>query len=98
MKETRLLILQQGNIKITSGVGYGLVGNGDAVCFFIDVYPRAYIDASTGSERDCPVVFIDDDHSTVSTEVEFTDYPGWRFHAGGSGKSISIALVRKGAE
>jgi hypothetical protein len=98
MKETKLRILQQGDIKITSEVGYGIVGNVDAVCFWIDVYPRAYIDSSTVSERDCPVAMIVNDDSEASTMVEFIDYPGWRFHAGGSGKSIAIALVRKGAE
>lgn len=98
MKQTNLCILQQGDIKITSGTGYGIVGDGDAVCFFIDVSPRAWIDCSSGSERDCPVVMIGDNDTDYSTMVEFVDYPGWRFHAGGSGKSLAIALVRKGAE
>jgi hypothetical protein len=98
MKQTNLKISNQGNIKVTSGTGYGLVGDGDAVCFFIDVYPRAYIDASTSSDNDCPVVYIANDDFEDCATVEFIDYPGWRFHSGGSGKSIAIALVRKGAE
>lgn len=97
MLQANLRILQQGDIAITS-VGYGLIGNDDAVCFFIDVEPRAYVDCSSASDNDCPVVFIARDISETLTEVEFCDYPGWRFHAGGSGKSIAIALVRKGAE
>lgn len=99
MKDVKIKVLEQGSIKVTSGVGYCVVGGGDAICFFIDVYPRAYIDSSMSSETDCPIAFISNDDVNEFTKIEFPEFPGWRFHAsGGCAKTIAIALVRKGAE
>ena len=75
-----------------------LVGCADAVCFYIDPKDRAYVDASTTSDAGCPVVIIGRDGAEHSTSIEFMEFPGWRFHAGGSGKSIAISLVRCGAD
>ena len=79
-------------------VGYMLAGGADAVCFFIDPADRAYVSASTESEGGCPVVHLSCDGAEEDTEIEFTEYPGWRLHAAGSGKTVAIALVRWGAD
>lgn len=98
MRETPFKILSQGDVQLAHSTGYLVVGGPDAVCFFIDPVGRAYISASTCSDADCPVVYLSRDGAERDTEIEFTEFPGWRFHAGGEGKSIAIALVRRAAE
>jgi hypothetical protein len=98
MRETKFKICTQGDIQMLHDKGYMVTGGGDAACFYIDTDERAFIESSTTSNHNCPVIFIGSETSLVSTEIEFTDYPGWRFHAGGAGKSIAIALVRCDAE
>lgn len=99
MRETKFTVLNQGDVVMAHEAGYMVTGGNDAVCFYIDPSGgRAYVGASTTSDADCPVVFIDRDGAERSTEIEFPEFPGWRFHAGGCGKSIAIALVRRDAE
>jgi hypothetical protein len=98
MKETKFTVTRQGDVRMAHSVGYMLAGGEDAVCFFIDPADRAYVSASTESDAGCPVVHLACDGGEDVTEIEFTEYPGWRFHAGGGGKTIAIALVRRGAE
>ena len=98
MRETRFKVVTQGDVEMAHDVGYMVVGGDDAVCFFIDPKGRAFVEASTESQAGCPVVFIATDGAAMSTEIEFSEFPGWRFHAGGAGKSIAIALVRCGSE
>ena len=97
MRETTFTILEQGDVKMAHCQGYMLAGDGDAVCFFIDPCCRAYISASTESDSGCPVVYVSRDGGERDTEIEFSEFPGWRFHAGGEGKTISVALVRLAA-
>lgn len=59
---------------------------------------EAYISASTESDSGCPVVYVSEEGCEQDTEIEFSEFPGWRFHAGGEGKTIAIALVRRGAD
>ena len=98
MRETTFKILAQGDVQMAHCDGYMLAGGADAVCFYIDPRGRAYISASTESDSGCPVVYLSRDDCEIDTEIEFTDFPGWRFHAGGAGKTIAIALVRKAAD
>jgi len=98
MRETKFTILTQGDVKMAHDVGYMVAGDGDAVCFYIDPCDRAEVEASTESDNGCPVVYLGCANAEQSTEIEFTEFKGWRFHAGGSGKSIAIALVRREAE
>lgn len=98
MKETKLRVLAQGDVKITCETGYMLAGDGDAVCFYIDPREKAYVEASSESADGCPVVYLGFDGAEVFTEIEFVDFKGWRFHAGGGGKSIAIALVRRATD
>lgn len=96
-RETTVRILRQGDVKMAHCLGYMLSGNENAVCFFIDPSNRAYISASTESDSGCPVVYVSEEGCEQDTEIEFSEFPGWRFHAGGEGKTIAIALVRRGA-
>ena len=100
MRETTFKILRQGDIDLPSRRGYMVVGGPDAVCFYVDTYERARIAASTGSDTGCPVVWIAPEYGCFDayTEVEFTEFPGWRFHSGGTGKSIAVSLVRIAAD
>jgi hypothetical protein len=98
MRETKFVVVSQGDVKMAHDVGYMVAGGDDAVCFFIDPVERAYVEASSDSVSGCPVVYLGNDGGETYTEIEFTEFPGWRFHAGGAGKSIAIALVRRGAE
>ena len=98
MRETTFKILRQGDVQMTNCKGYMVVGNGDAVCFYIDTFERAYISASTDSDSGCPMVYVSREDCELDTEIEFTEFQGWRFHAGGEGKSLAIALVRRGAD
>ena len=98
MRETTFNILVQGDVKMAHCVGYMLAGGGDAVCFYIDPSERAYISASTESRSGCPVIYVSQDGCERDTEIEFNEFPGWRFHAGGAGKTIAVALVRKAAD
>lgn len=99
-KETTFRILTQGDVRMVHNIGYMLVGGPDAVCFYVDVGSRACVEASTESDDGCPVVFLSscEDPENPSTDIEFSDFKGWRFHAGGCGKSVAIALVRRGAD
>jgi hypothetical protein len=94
-RETKFTILTQGDVEMAHDHGYMVVGDGDAVCFYIYPCGRAEVEAYTESDAGCPVVYLGCENSEQSTEIEFTEFKGWRFHAGGSGKSIAIALVRK---
>ena len=100
MKEkTKFKIIQQGSVKITQSQGYMAIGNDDCLCFYIDPWDRAYVAASTYSDNDCPVLYLMDvDDKGDYTAIEFTELKGWRFHAGGAGKSIAISLVDRGAD
>lgn len=98
MTETKLKILTQGDVIIPDEVGYMLVGNNDAVCFYIDPRDKAYIEASSESPDGCPTIYLGTKGAKTLTEVEFVDFPGWRFHAGDGGKSIAIALVNKATD
>jgi hypothetical protein len=75
--------------------GYMVVGNEDAVCFYIDARERACISASSQSDNGCPVVYVSRDDCERDTEIEFSEFKGWRFHAGSEGKTIAVALVRR---
>lgn len=98
MRETKFSVLTQGDVKMAHNTGYMVVGGPDAVCFYIDPRDRAYISASTESGNGCPVIYVARDGCELDTEIEFSEFPGWRFHAGGGGKTISVALVRRGAD
>lgn len=97
-RETKLRVLTQGCVELSHETGYMLAGDGDAVCFYIDPKERAWVEASSESRDGCPVVYLSSTEDGPFTEVEFIDFKGWRFHAGGGGKSIAIALVRRAAE
>lgn len=90
MRETKLLIIQQGEVKLCHDTGYSVVGNDEAVCFYIDVDRRADVDYWTYSDADCPVICME------GTMVELVEFPGWKFHCCGGGDSVAIALVRGG--
>jgi hypothetical protein len=94
MRETTFEILTQGDVHMAHCQGYMVAGNDDAVCFYIDARERAYISASTESDRGCPVIYLSRDGCERDTEIEFSQFEGWRFHAGGEGKTIAVALVR----
>lgn len=99
MRETTFTILHQGKVQMAHQQGYCLVGGPDAVCFYIDPRERAYVAWSSQSDSGCPVIGVTcDDDAERETEIEFTEFQGWRFHAAGSGKTIAVALVRRGAE
>lgn len=88
MRETKLTVLYQGLVKLCHDTGYNLVGNDEVVSFYFDVDRRAEVDSWTYSSSNCPVVHLD------GTIIEFTDFPGWRFHSSNGGDSIAIALVK----
>ena len=96
-KETKLTLITQGNVRLLHKYGYMVKGNDDAVCFYIDATTQATVhrESNIMSANNCPVVYLMTNlpNDMTVTEVEFSDYPGWRFHCGGSGKSIAIALV-----
>jgi hypothetical protein len=98
MRETTFKILVQGDVKMAHCKGYMLADGGDAACFFIDPVRRAYISASRDGENGCPVVYVSRDDCELDTEIEFSEFKGWRFHAGGEGKAIAVALVRRSAD
>lgn len=98
VRETTFKILAQGDVQMAHCTGYMVAGGPDAVCFYIDPRDRAYISASTTSDSGCPVVYVSRDDCERGTEIEFSEFPGWRFHAGGAGKTIAVALVRRGAD
>ena len=94
-RTTPIKVLTQGNVKLSHDYGYLVVGNDHAVCFFVDPEDRAYIFASSVSDTGCPVVYLTVDDADVSmTEVEFSEFSDWRFHAGSGGKVLAIALTR----
>ena len=88
MRETKLLVIQQGEVKLNHGTGYSVVGNDEAVCFYIDTDRHTNVDYWTYSPHDCPVICMD------GTMVEFPEFSGWRVHATNGGDSVAIALVR----
>jgi len=98
MRETTFKILTQGDVQMAHCQGYMVAGGEDAVCFYIDPRDRAYISASTESDSGCPVVYVSRDDCERDTEIEFSEFKGWRFHAGGDGKAIAVALVRRAAD
>lgn len=98
MKETKITVLSQGDVELAHNYGYMVVGDGNAVCFYVDVDERTVITGSSNSDNGCPKVYLDrpyDVESEVSTEIEFSEFPGWRVHATRGGKSIAIALVKE---
>ena len=98
MREIEFKIRTQGSVKLYGSKGYMLVGDENVVCFYIDPIERAYIGASSYSEEDCPVIFLySSEDDEFFTEIEFCEFPGWKFHSGGGGKVISVALVRREA-
>lgn len=98
MRETTFKILVQGDIGMAHCQGYMVVGNDDAVCFFIDPCKDSFISASTESDSGCPVVYISRDGCENDTVIEFIEFPGWRFHASRGGKVIAVALVRRASD
>lgn len=100
MRETTFKIIEQGAVEMAHAAGYMLVGGPDAVCFYIDPRGRAAVCASTESDAGCPVIYLtgDENDDGPFTVIEFTEFPGWRFHSSGGGKVIAIALVRRAAE
>ena len=87
-------ILYQGTVQVTSEP-YWLVGGDEIVGFYFDVDRRAYIDSysySFGSQ--CPTISLSSEDTDYSTELEFTNYPGWTFHSSSGGKTIAVALVK----
>jgi len=98
MRETTFAIRAQGDVQMAHCKGYMVTGDGDAVCFYVDTVGRAYISAYTESKNGCPVAYVSRDGCERDTEIEFTEFRGWRFHAGGGGKTIAVALVRRAAE
>ena len=97
-RETTFKILSQGDVEMAHCQGYMLAGDGDAVCFYIDPKERAYVSASTESDSGCPVVYVSSDDCERDTEVEFSEFAGWRVHACGAGKAIAVSLVRRAAD
>ncbi len=99
MRQTKFTVLTQGDVHLSFNYGYGVVGNEEAVCFFIDALHSAYINSSTTSDNDCPEVSLSSSYGGELTDIEFTEFKGWRFHAGSDGgKCIAIALVNKESE
>jgi hypothetical protein len=98
MRETTFEILTQGDVHMAHRQGYMVAGDADAVCFYIDARERAYISASSESDSGCPVVYVSRDDCERDTEIEFSEFKGWRFHAGSEGKTIAVALVRRAAD
>lgn len=98
MRDTTFKIKTQGDVRVAHCQAYNSVGGPDAVCFYIDLCERAYISASTESNDRCPVISVSRDNCEQDTEIEFIEFPGWRFHAGGSGKAIAVALVRRATD
>ena len=98
-RETTFKIVQQGDVKMAHNIGYMLLGNEDAVCFFIDPSDRAYVISYGYGNNDCPSISlvqsgVDLEQVEELTQIEFTDFPGWRVHADSGAKTIAIALVR----
>lgn len=96
IRTTPVRVVHQGDVALAHEYGYDVRGDGDAVCFFIDISGgRAAVEATTQNWPDrIPCVWLGVDESGRVTEVEFPEYPGWRVHCGGAGKTIAIALVR----
>ena len=95
-KHTTLSVLSQGDVQLACSAGYLVRGGEDSgvVCFYIDPDRRSYISYSSISEKGCPMVGLCEEDEESITEIEFSDFKGWSFHAGRSGKSIAIALTR----
>lgn len=94
-RTARILIEHQGGVKV-HGEGYGLVGNDEAVCFWFDPADRAFVEATSTSDVDTPIIWLgNNEESSDSTIVSFPDFPGWRVHATRSGKTISVALTKR---
>lgn len=97
MRETKLKVLHQGEVKLCHDTGYSVVGNDEAVCFYIDVDRRTDVDSWTYSDADCPVVHLMDTAVVHlgDTAVEFPEFPGWILHSANGGDSVAIALVKQ---
>lgn len=98
-KETAIQIVTQGAVQLSHLNGYLMAGgpDSDCACFFIDPVDRAWVEAST-SEDGLPVVYLGRDDmgpDDLSTAITFPEFKGFKFHCGGSGKTIAIALVRQ---
>ena len=89
MREAKLLVIQQGEVRLNHNTAYSVVGNAEAVCFYFDVDRHAVVDYWTYSPLGCPVIYMD------GTMVEFPEFPGWTLHSVNGGDSVAIALVRR---
>ena len=100
MRTTPLTIEEKGSVEITTQEGYLVMGNEEAVCFFIDVSPRAFVDCVSSTDDDCPCIYITqgDPEKNPWTAVSFSEFKGWRVHACGAGKSIAVSLVNRELE
>lgn len=96
-REVKIVEEENGSgLRVTSGVGYMLLGNDECVSFYIDVNKRAWVEATSYTVDDCPSVFISGpDESGPFLEVFFPEYKGWRVHSTSGGKSIGICLVNR---
>jgi hypothetical protein len=97
MKKTKINVTYQGDVLLAHNYGYMVLGNHEAVCFFIDPEGRAEVIGWMNSEGNCPVIFLEREGGENATMVEFSDYPGWNVHACNSGKTISVALTNPDA-
>ena len=98
-KDAALRVISQGAVELSHLSGYLMAGSPEAecACFFIDPVGSALVEAST-TEDDLPVVYLGRDDmgpDDLSTAITFPEFKGFRFHCGGSGKTIAITLVRR---
>lgn len=100
MRTTKVNILEQGCIFLgTNPDGYCVRGNDEAVCFYVDVWHhrgRAGVAATTTSDNDCPVLYLEDETDNPYTIIEFPEFPGWVVHSHRGGKTLSVALTKRG--
>lgn len=95
-RETTFKISRQGDVRFSHCQGYMLLGDGNAVCFFIDPTERAYpMYSTTGGRGGCPVLGLETADGGEVTEIEFPEFPGWGIHAVRGGKSIAVSLTRR---
>lgn len=93
----KIVTLSKGHeLEVTSGGGYMLLGNDECVSFYFDTNQRAYVEASSSTQDDCPSVFLAGTYEDAPyLEVCFPEYKGWRYHSSSGGKSIGICLVNR---
>lgn len=93
---TKVTVLRQGDISISSAGGYMLVAGEQCACFFIDPSERAYATLWGESENGCPTISLypDTNDDAAGTLIEFSDFCGWQVHAINGGKTMAVALTR----